>query len=100
MRGYHSGLFQSERPVAEFKDQILTGDVALDGNTFVNIQFKDAVLNYSGGVPPGFDNCAFDTTSFSFRDSAANTLQFLRAMAPEGTNMRSVVLGLIPELNG
>ena len=86
--------------MAEFKDQILTGDVALDGNTFVNIQFKDAVLNYSGGVPPGFDNCAFDTTSFSFGDAAANTLHFLRAMAPEGTNMRSVVLGLIPELNG
>lgn len=86
--------------MAEFKDQTLTGDVALDGNTFANIHFKNAMLNYAGGVPPRFDNCAFDTTSFNFRDSAANTLQFLRAMAPESTKMRSVVFGLMPELNG
>lgn len=86
--------------MAEFKDQTLTGDVALDGNIFRNIQFKEAVLNYAGGQPPRFDNCAFDTTSFSFRDSAASTLHFLRAMAPESTNMRSVVLGLLPELQG
>lgn len=86
--------------MAEFKDQTLTGDVALDGAAFVNIHFKNAVLNYAGGQPPRFDNCAFDTTSFTFRDSAANTLQFLRAMAPESTNMRSVVFGLMPELNG
>jgi hypothetical protein len=84
--------------VAEFKDQTLTGDVVLDGNAFQNIQFKNAVLSYAGGQPPRFDNCAFDTTSFSFRDTAASTLQFLRAMAPESTNMRSVVLGLLPEL--
>ena len=100
MSGYHSDLFQSESLVADFKDQTLTGDIALDGNTFANIQFKNAVLSYAGGVPPRFDNCAFDNSSFSFRDAAASTLQFLRAMAPENTNMRSVVFGLMPELNG
>ena len=86
--------------MAVFKDQTLSGDVVLDGNTFRNIQFKDAVLNYEGGQPPRFENCAFDTTSFTFREAAGNTLQFLRAMAPESANMRSVVVGLMPEIQG
>ena len=100
MNGYHSGLFQSESPVAEFKDQTLTGDVALDGNIFRNIEFKDAQLVYYGGVPPTFDNCRFNQASFTFREHAANTLIFLRAMMPESTGMRSIVDGLMPELNG
>ena len=86
--------------MAEFKDQTLTGEVALDGNVFINIDFNDAVLTYDGGLPPGFDNCRFNQSSFTFRETAGNTLLFLRAMAPETTNMRSVVLGLIPELQG
>ena len=84
--------------MAEFKDQTLTGEVALDGHVFRNIDFNDAVLTYDGGLPPGFDNCRFNNASFNVRGQAANTLNFLRAMAPEATNMRSVVLGLIPEL--
>ncbi|MGX1588780.1 hypothetical protein [Brevundimonas diminuta] len=84
--------------MAEFKDQTLTGDVALDGHVFRNVDFNDAILTYTGGVAPAFDNCRFNNASFSLRGSAANTLHFLRAMAPESTNMRSVVLGLIPEL--
>lgn len=84
--------------MAEFKDQILTGGVTLDGNVFVNVDFNNAVLNYDGGVPPGFDNCRFNGATFNLGSGAGNTILFLRAMAPEATNMRSVVLGLIPEL--
>ena len=98
MSGYHSGLFQSERPVAEFKDQTLTGAVTLDENVFINIDFNDAVLNYDGGVPPDFDNCRFNNATFNLGSAAGNTINFLRAMSPSATNMRSVVLGLIPEL--
>ncbi len=98
--GYHTDLFLLESPVAEFKDQTLTGEVTLDGNVFINVNFKDAELNYSGGVPPGFDNCRFTNATFSVGGAAGNTLAFLRSMAPASTNMRFVVLGLLPELQG
>ena len=100
MSGYHSDLFPSESPVAEFKDQTLTGAVTLDDNIFINVDFNDAVLNYDGGVPPGFDNCRFNKATFNLGGAAGNTINFLRTMSPTTTNMRSVVLGLIPELQG
>ena len=84
--------------MAEFKDQILTGAVALDDNVFINIDFNDAVLNYEGGATPGFDNCRFHNTTFNLAGAAGNTIAFLRSMAPAATNMRPIVLGLIPEL--
>ena len=84
--------------MAEFKNQTLSGEITLDGNTFLNIDFNDAVLTYDGGPPPSFSNCRFNTARFTFRESASNTLMFLRAMAPAETNMRSIVLGLMPEL--
>lgn len=84
--------------MAETKDQTITGSVSLDGNIFRNIDFRDCQLVYQGGIPPQFDNCRFDTASFTFQGPAGATLAFLRAMAPAETNMRPVVLGLIPEL--
>lgn len=98
VNGYHSGLFQSESLVAEFKDQTLTGAVTLDGSIFINVDFNDAELTYKGGVPPGFDNCRFNNSTFSLVGAAGNTVNFLRSMSPATTNMRFVVLGLIPEL--
>lgn len=85
--------------MAETRNQTLSGEIALDGETYVDVLFKDARLIYRGGVPPRFQNCAFDESSFSFMDSAAHTLNFLRAMSPASSNMRAVVLGLMPELN-
>lgn len=85
--------------MVETKDQTLTGSVALDGNVFRNIDFRDCQLIYEGGTPPQFDNCRFETASFTFQGPAGATLAFLRAMAPATTNMRPVVLGLIPELD-
>lgn len=90
--------FSKEACGAEYKDQTLSGVVALDSNSFDNIDFKDAGLTYDGGRPPAFNNCRFDNARFTFRKSAGNTLLFLRAMAPAETNMRDVVLGLMPEL--
>lgn len=84
--------------MAEFKDQTLSGVIALDSNSFDNIDFEDVELTYDGGRPPAFNNCRFNNVSFTFRESAGNTLMFLRAMAPVETNMRNVVLGLMPEL--
>lgn len=86
--------------MTEFQNQTLSGEVALDGHVFRNVDFNDAVLTYDGGVPPTFDDCRFNNASFTFREHAANTLIFLRAMAPASTGMRAIVDGLMPELKG
>ena len=82
-----------ELPALEFSKKKMILSRVLD-----NIDFKDAELTYDGGRPPAFNNCRFDNARFTFRESAGNTLLFLRAMAPAQTNMRDVVLGLMPEL--
>jgi hypothetical protein len=84
--------------MAEIRDQTLSGVQTLDGNTYINCQFKNARLIYLGGIPPGFGNCAFEDSEFMFDGAAGRTLGFLRAMAPATTNMRHIVLGLLPEL--
>lgn len=84
--------------MADHNDKTLTGDVELDASNFRNINFENARLIYAGGVAPYFDNCAFNGVSFEFQGPAHNTLNFLRSMAPEGTRMREVIYGLIPEL--
>ena len=84
--------------MAEFRDQHLTGEHHVDGNIYINCQFQSARLVYKGGVPPGFDRCAFDDANIVFDEAAGRTLAFLRAMAPEQTNMRNIVIGLLPEL--
>ena len=86
--------------MAEFKDQTLTGAVTLDDNDFINIDFTDALLNYDGGVPPPFGNCRFNNASFNLGGGGGNRTTLLAMMAPAATNMRPVVLGLIPELQG
>lgn len=82
----------------EVRDQTLSGDLQVEGQNYINCQFSGARLIYRGGTPPGFANCAFDDSNFVFEGAAGQTLNFLRIMAPKATNMREVVLGLIPEL--
>lgn len=84
--------------MAEFRDQTLTGVQTLDDNTYIGCEFVNARLIYRGGTAPGFDSCAFEDAEFVFEGSAARTLGFLKSMAPAGTNMRDIVLGLLPEL--
>lgn len=84
--------------MAEIRDQTLTGEQTLDGNTYINCQFNSARLVFQGGPPPGFVNCTFGETEFVFDGAAGRTLGFLKAMAPATTNMRHIVLGLLPEL--
>lgn len=84
--------------MAEYRNQTLTDEIEVDGHVYVDCRFRRARLNYRGGEPPRFDNCAFEDSRFSFHDQAAQTLTFLRAMAPGRTGLRPVVLGMIPEL--
>ncbi|CAN5268144.1 hypothetical protein BH09PSE1_BH09PSE1_03210 [soil metagenome] len=84
--------------MAETRNQTIQGRVKLDGKTFVDCEFVDAQLIFEGGLPPNFANCRFSNTSFTFDKEAANTVNFLRAMLPIQSNMRQVVLNLMPEL--
>ncbi len=84
--------------MAETKNQTVKGRVKLDGKTFTDCEFVDAQLVYDGGVAPNFINCRFNNSNFMFDKEAGNTVNFLRAMAHPGSNMRQVVLGLMPEL--
>lgn len=84
--------------MAERRDETIRGNVELDETVFVNCAFKDALLVYRGGTPPSFGNCTFTGSRFVFDGAAGNTLNFLRGMAQPQSNMRPVVLGLMPEL--
>lgn len=85
--------------MAEIKDQTLNGDVAIDGNSYVNVTFLNARLIYEGGRAPTFKSCTFrEGCSFTFQEQAGNTLAFIRSMSHPSTNMRFIVEGLIPEL--
>lgn len=84
--------------MAEYRDQVLTGEVAIDANTYINVTFRNAELLYRGGLPPAFDRCSFDGVTFGFREQAGNTIAFLNALAPEHTNLREIVFGVIPNL--
>ena len=84
--------------MAETKNQTIKGRVKLDGKTFTDCEFVDAQMAYDGGAAPNFINCRFTNSNFMFDTEAGNTVNFLRAMAHPNSNMREVVLGLIPEL--
>lgn len=83
--------------MADNERQKMQGRIKLDGKTFTEIAFENANLVFEGGQPPNFINCTFTQTNFSFEGPAGNTVHFLRAMLPHQTNMRGVVLGLMPE---
>jgi hypothetical protein len=76
----------------------MQGRVRLDGKTFTDIAFQKAELVYEGGLAPNFVNCTFEGTRFVFDGAAGNTVNLLRAMLHPQSNMRPVVLGLMPEI--
>ena len=84
--------------MADIRNQTLSGDQIVDDNVYIDCTFENARLIYEGGVPPGFDNCAFKASHFRFQGPAGYTLSILKTMAPARTGMREMVLGLLPEL--
>jgi hypothetical protein len=58
--------------------------VALDGETFVRCQFESCRLVYSGGEPPGFENCSFQNCEWKFDEAATRTLSCLKSMWSAG----------------
>lgn len=84
--------------MAEIRDQVLEGRQLLDGNTFINCEFRNARLVFKGVEQPGFTNCRFTQSRFEFEDSAAVTVNFLRGMLQPQTGMRGFVTGMMPEI--
>ncbi|MDZ7689641.1 MAG: hypothetical protein U5K69_00480 [Balneolaceae bacterium] len=65
----------------EFQNETFTDKkIDLDYNSFVNCEFKNCKFIYHGTGPVGFDSCVFNDVSWTFSDSAANTLQFMRSL--------------------
>jgi len=61
----------------DYKDQTFENTtVQLDGNTFVNCRFDNAVLQYSGESLK-MDNCTFNRFSFQFGGALATGLYAL-----------------------
>ena len=83
----------------EFTDSEFRGGiVTVDGVKFKGCRFVGAALVYSGGPPPTFEHCSFDSTNWLFEGGAGNTLEFLRGMYPSG--FRPVVDGVIAYISG
>lgn len=81
-----------------YEGQTLTGRVLLDGASFENCRFVDAVLVYRGVMGLGLSGCAFQNVRFEFEGPAANTLAVLQAMTAPNSGMREVVKRSFPIL--
>ena len=84
--------------MAEIRNQVLQGRQLVDGNTYHDCEFKDALLVFTGLQAPGFVNTRFTNSGFTFEGQAATTVNFLRAMLPPQTGMRGFVTGMMPEI--
>ncbi len=85
--------------MADYRNQVLEGRQTLDGNGFFDCEFKNAQLVYSGGAHPNLSNCKFTASQFVFEGEAANTMNLLRGMLRPQSNLRTFVLGMMPEIN-
>lgn len=54
--------------------------VEVDGGTFIECDFRWAILLYRGGEHPKFENCTFGDISWQFEGAALRTIQILQLM--------------------
>lgn len=86
--------------MALFEGREFEGRVPVDGHQFVACTFEKVALVYSGGPPPSFRGCIFRDWRFTFEGPAANTVNFLRAMAPKTSGLSDVIRQTFPDLAG
>ena len=72
--------------------------VHVDGEAFLDCEFRDTRLVYSGGEPPTFTRCRFDGCEWKFDDAAARTLAHLKLLWAVGA--KASVQGQIKEITG
>ena len=68
----------------EYMRRTMTGEVDLDGNTFVHCTFENAVLVYSGGKQPQFLGCDLRDCTIRFSGPAERTVRLLKAFGTTG----------------
>lgn len=63
------------------KDQeLINDDVQLDGNQFTKCIFRRCRMHFRAKAPVALNECVLDNVSWHFSESAALTLDFMRAM--------------------
>jgi hypothetical protein len=72
--------------------------IQLDGETYIDCEFRDARLVYSGGVAPKFERCRFDGCEWKFEDAAARTLAHMKTLWAVGA--KAVVQAEIKDITG
>ena len=55
--------------------------VEMDDRTYIDCKFEWAVLHYSGGQYPRFENCTFRHIQWYFAGPALRTVQLLQMLA-------------------
>ena len=70
--------------------------VQLDGETFYDCDFQKCRLVYAGGEAPVFTQCRFEDCDWKFEESAARTLEHMKAVWNAGGKQQ--LQGLIKEI--
>ncbi|MEA3061908.1 MAG: hypothetical protein QOJ94_1689 [Sphingomonadales bacterium] len=52
--------------------------IEVDGGTFVNCDFRSAILLYGGGEHPKLEECTFGDVGWHFEGAALRTIQLLQ----------------------
>ena len=72
--------------------------VVMDGESFVDCEFRDCRLVYSGGQAPAFKGCRFDNCDWRMEGAAASTLEHLKGIWAAGG--KAAVQVMIKEITG
>ena len=70
--------------IIEIRDQNISGDVEVDGRTFINCRIDNVRLRYAGGALPVFENCQATAITWYFQGAALRTIQLLQMQNLEG----------------
>lgn len=60
--------------------EFIADDVQLDGNQFTNCIFRKCRMHFRAKAPVRLNGCVLDNVTWHFSESAALTLDFMRAM--------------------
>ena len=72
--------------------------IHLDGQLYLDCEFRRCRLIYSGGEMPGFDVCQFQTCTWHLEGAALRTLDFLSLLY--GTGNKPLVEGILRRITG
>jgi hypothetical protein len=79
--------------VKAFENEI----IHLDGQTYIDCEFKNCRLVYSGGEVPKFDICQFHACTWQLDGAAGRTAAFLKILSASGNRglVDGILLGIV-----